>query len=331
MQIGNYLKNHQSVIYKTFTRSMELNKLSHAYLLVGNPGTPLLDVAKYLATSLICDEPSPLACNSCITCLRVNSDNYPDFIVFDGSKDSIKKEDIMNIESQFEKKAFEAKGIRIYILHLVDNMTDQALNALLKFLEEPDSNVYAFLTTNNEGNVLPTIVSRCQSLYLKALPRDYVIDSAINMGVKKDDAEFLSFFYNEPSLIEELTRNEDKFNEYLSAKNGIIALLNALTTNKKEVIYIVQKEILPLIKNKESLRFFIDMLSQVYEDIIALKVGKKIYLEEQKELFNSIIETINNANEVLIEILKVRNNISLNINTGLILDHLAFTITKEAK
>jgi hypothetical protein len=73
------------------------------------------------------------------------------------------------------------------------------------------------------------------------------------------------------------------------------------------------------------------MLAQVYEDIIALKVGKKIYLEEQKELFNSIIETINNANEVLIEILKVRNNISLNINTGLILDHLAFTITKEAK
>jgi DNA polymerase-3 subunit delta' len=298
---------------------------------VGNPGTPLLDVAKYLATSLICDEPSPLACNSCITCLRVNSDNYPDFIVFDGSKDSIKKEDIMNIESQFEKKAFEAKGIRIYILHLVDNMTDQALNALLKFLEEPDSNVYAFLTTNNEGNVLPTIVSRCQSLYLKALSRDYVITNAINMGVKKDDAEFLSFFYNEPSLIEELTRNEDKFNEYLTAKNGIIALLNALTTNKKEVIYTMQKDILPLIKNKESLRFFIDMLAQVYEDIIALKVGKKIYLEEQKELFNSIIETINNANEVLIEILKVRNNISLNINTGLILDHLAFTITREAK
>lgn len=92
MQVGKYLQNHQPIIYKTFTNAIKNNHLSHAYLLVGNPGTPLYEVAHYLPKSILCDEPNPLACNSCITCLRVDDNNYPDFIVFDGSKGMIKKE-----------------------------------------------------------------------------------------------------------------------------------------------------------------------------------------------------------------------------------------------
>ena len=329
MQIGKYLSEHQKVIFKTFVRSMETNRLSHAYLLIGNPGTPLLDVATYLAKSLLCDDPSPLACNSCITCLRVENNNYPDFIVFDGSKSSIKKEDVLTIENQFEKKAFEAKGIRVYILHLVENMTDQALNSLLKFLEEPDSNVFAFLTTNNEEGVLPTIISRCQNLYLKSLDRQSVISQSIDLGANEEDAEFLSYFYNEPNLILDLINNEDEYEEYSAAKKGVLGLLESLTSNKREVIFTMHKDITPLIKNKESMRFFIDLLAQVLEDIIGLKVGKSVFLNSQIELLNQVKDVLNNPNEKLVEILKLRNNVSLNINTGLFLDHLAFTLTKE--
>ena len=102
MQIEEYLRTYQPVIYKTFVNSFNNKSLSHAYLLVGNPGTPLLEVAKYLAKSIICDDLSPFACNSCITCLRVDDNNYPDFIVFDGAESTIKKDDIIQIENQFE-------------------------------------------------------------------------------------------------------------------------------------------------------------------------------------------------------------------------------------
>ena len=163
MQIEKYLKNHQPIIYQTFTNSLKNNSLSHAYLLVGNPGTPLLETATFLAKSILCDEPSPLACSNCITCLRIESENYPDVIILDGSKATIKKEDVLNIESRFEKTAFETKGIMIYVVHLVENMTLEAVNSILKFLEEPEGEVYAFLTTNNLNNVLPTIISRCQN------------------------------------------------------------------------------------------------------------------------------------------------------------------------
>ena len=192
MQIEKYLKTYQPVIYKTFLNSLQKDQLSHAYLLSGSNGSPLLDTAIFFAKSILCDEPSPLACNNCITCLRVDDGNYPDFFVFDGSKSTIRKEAINSIESAFQKKAFESKGIRVYILHLIENMTIEATNSILKFLEEPGKKVYAFLTTNNENAILPTIISRCQMLRLKLIDKQIVIKTAIEEGVEKKDAELLS-------------------------------------------------------------------------------------------------------------------------------------------
>ena len=331
MQVGRYLEEYQPVIYKTFTRSLERNHLSHAYLLIGNPGTPLLDVAKYMAKSILCDDPSPLACDTCITCLRVDDDNYPDYVLFNGEESTIKKEAVIAIENQFEKKAFEAKGIRVYILHLVENMTVDAVNSLLKFLEEPDTNVYAFLTTNNEGMVLPTIVSRCQNLYLKSIDRQSVINEAISFGVEKMDAEFLSFFYNEPNLIHELVtkkENKDKYDEYKIARDGIISIVSSLNVSKRELIYVMQREITPKIKTKESMRFFLDMLAQVYEDIIALQVNKEIVLKEMLPYLKEVVNIVNNPSDILVEILKLRSTLALNVNIALTIDHLSFALSK---
>ena len=165
MQVERYLRTYQPVIYQTFLNSLQKDQLSHAYLLSGNNGAPLLDVAQFFAKSILCDDPSPLACNSCITCLRVDDGNYPDYFVFDGSKSTIKKEAVTTIESAFEKKAFENKGIRVYILHLIENMTIEAINSILKFLEEPGQKVYAFLTTNNENSILTLYSSFNSGLY----------------------------------------------------------------------------------------------------------------------------------------------------------------------
>ena len=150
MQVEKYLKKYQPVIYQTFLNSLQKDQLSHAYLISGNNGAPLLDVATFFAKSILCDDPSPLACNSCITCLRIDDGNYPDFFVFDGSKATIKKEAITTIESAFEKKAFENKGIRVYILHLIENMTIEAINSILKFLVgRPEASGWRFMQASD--------------------------------------------------------------------------------------------------------------------------------------------------------------------------------------
>ena len=330
MQVAKYLREKQPIIYRTFVRALENNHLSHAYLISGNPGTPLLEVAKYLAKSILCDEPEPLACNNCITCLRIDDNNYPDFIVLDGSKNMIKKDEVGNIETQFEKTPFEAKGKMIYIIHLVENMRAEAINSILKFLEEPNSEIYAFLTTNNENSVLPTIISRCQLLRLKLVDRKEIIEDAVNMDVSLEDAELLSYFYNDGELIYDILNDEDEKDSYLNAKNAFAEFLETLgKEDKREAIYFAQKSIIPLIKSKESARFFLDMLVEAFEDILNIQHDKSPILTSYATILQELAQKLTNVGDSLMEILKMRTMINLNINTSLLMDHLVLQIIGE--
>ena len=330
MQVGKYLETKQPIIYRTFVRSFQNNHLSHAYLISGDPGTPLLEVTKYLAKTLLCDDPDPLACENCITCLRIDDNNYPDFIVLDGSKSSIKKGEVENIEEQFEKTAFETKGKMIYIIHLVENMGIEAVNSILKFLEEPGKDIYAFLTTNNENNVLPTIISRCQLLRLKLVDRQEVINEAIYLNVSQEDAELLSCFYNDGELIYDILKDEEQAEDYQTAKSALVEFLEALNEDdKRKAIYVSQKTIVPLVKTKTSARFFIDMLAEGLENILNIQQGKSPILKSYATILQELAKKMTNVSESLIELLKSRNLINIEINTSLLMDHLVFSIIKE--
>ncbi len=330
MQIENYLKKYQPIIYQTFLNSFQKKHLSHAYLLVGNPGTPLLETAKFFAKSILCTDPSPLACDSCITCIRIDDDNYPDFIVIDGAKGSIKKDEVEKIETQFEKTAFETRGVKIYILHLVENMTLQAVNGILKFLEEPGSEIYAFLTTNNESGILPTIISRCQTLHLKQIDRQEVINSAIELGVEQDDAELLSYFYNDPDLIQEYLNDDDNKDDYLDAKKALNELLDSLKEEDyRRSIFYTQTYIIPQVKTLPEARFFFDMLGQVFEDMVNIKHNKEPILKSYDTILRELAFKLPHLEESLLEILKDRNLLNSNVNISLLVDSLILKIAKE--
>ena len=330
MQVEKYLKKYQPVIYQTFVNSLQKGQLSHAYLISGSNGSPLLDIAKFFAKSILCDDPSPLACNSCITCLRVDDDNYPDYFVFDGSKSTIKKEAVTTIESSFEKKAFENKGIRIYILHLIENMTIEAVNSILKFLEEPGQQIYAFLTTNNENSVLPTIISRCQVLRMKLIDKNIVINDAIELGVDKKDAELLSYFYNDGELIKEILDDADNNEAFFTAKKCFEETIQVMEESDKDaILYFVESNVSNQIKSKESCRYFINMLVTAFEDMVTIVNQKKPFLESYATILEHLAGKLSHINESLIELLRCATAVNTNVNIVLLIDHIFYTITKE--
>ncbi len=91
-------------------------------------------------------------------------ESNPDIFILNEnpSKDDI-KDLIKNISttSQFN-------NAKVYIIDQVEKLNDFACNALLKTLEEPQSNTYAFLLTSNIDLVLPTISSRCQKVFISS-------------------------------------------------------------------------------------------------------------------------------------------------------------------
>ena len=327
MQIDKYLQEYQPVIYKTFVNALETNKLSHAYLLSGSIGMPLKDVALYLAKSLICDDPNPLACNECITCMRADEGNYADLMVFDGENGRIKKGDIEKITSNFDKTALEEKGIMIYVLHLVETMTAVAVNSLLKFLEEPGKNIFAFLTTENESKLLPTIISRTQVLRFREIDREKVLKDAENMGVFAEDAEILSGFYNDAKTIKEIAESKD----YEVAKQCLTDQMNSLLISPDDAVFTCQRFLVPSLKQQSTARLYIKMLTEIFKELLNLSVNESITLKSYDNILHELLNRVSHIDKTLIVLMTSLKKLDYNVNTGLLLDHIIYSITKEGK
>ena len=193
MNVEAYLREQQKPIYDLFSKARKTGRWSHAYLLHGWNGQPLKEIAQFLAQTLLCEKPSPLACGKCLTCERFLKEDYTDIIVLNGSEQSIKKQDVINLESRFAITGLEKANKQVYVLNQVEAMTPEAINALLKFLEEPTTEIYAFLTTSSLDDVLPTIQSRSQVIHFKPNNQALLIEQALAKGLKAADAELLSF------------------------------------------------------------------------------------------------------------------------------------------
>ena len=327
MQIEEYLQEYQPVIYKTFVNALKTNKLSHAYLLSGSVGMPLKEAALYLAKSLICDNPSPLACNKCLTCMRVDEGNYADVMVFGEENTKIKKGDIEKITSNFDKTALEEKGVMIYVLHLVETMTAVAVNSLLKFLEEPGKNIFAFLTTENESKLLPTIISRTQVLRFREINREDVIKDAENMGVFAENAEILSGFYNDAKTIKEISESK----EYETAKQCLTDQLNSLLISSDDAVYTCQRFIIPALKQTGPARLYIKMLTEIFKELLNLSVNESITLKSYDNILHELLNHVSHIDKTLIVLMTSLKKLDYNVNTGLLLDHIIYSITKEGK
>lgn len=325
MQIEKYLSQYQPVIYKTFINALKSNHLSHAYLLSGASGMPLKESAIYLAKSLLCDSPNPLACNNCITCLRVDEGNYADIIVIDGSESKIKKNEVTKIIENFDKTALEEKGIMIYVIHLVEMMTPVAINSLLKFLEEPGRNIYAFLTTENESKVLPTILSRTQILRFKSIPREEIIKDAIEENVPLEDIEMLCSFYSDGNSIKTASESEN----YQIAKQALDDLLDGLLLNEGEAIYAMERHVIPSLKSTELVKIFLKMLASIYEDILNININQPIKLTTYSKIIEELAKRLKHIDKSLYIIMSSIQKVDLNVNLGLLLDHVIYELIAE--
>ena len=200
--------NKQKRVVDFFHKQEQKGMVSHAYLLNGKSTR---DTAIYMAMSLFCDVNSVGACQNCVNCLRILENNHPSVFVLNPENERIKKEDIISLKTDFSQTAIEEKQKRVYIMHEVDKATPSALNSLLKFLEEPSSDITAILSTESLNRVLDTIQSRCLILNLADERKDIIYNKALDEGYDEamtmamlsisDDWDALETNLNDKSMI----------------------------------------------------------------------------------------------------------------------------------
>jgi len=148
-------------------RAVNGQRIAHAYLFTGPKRVGKTHLAQRMAAMLNCTGEVP-PCGTCSSCLKTARDVHPDISVVRPDGDRIKISQIRDVQHSLALSPYEGRW-RVVIISEFEKATAQAANALLKTLEEPPSRVVLILTATDASLLLPTVVSRCQVLALRAV------------------------------------------------------------------------------------------------------------------------------------------------------------------
>lgn len=156
-------------IQNLLKQAIKNNRTSHSYLFVGTEGIGKKQIAKEFAKALLCLN-NDKYCNTCKSCIEFDDNNNPDFVILEPDENSIKIEQIREIQRKVVEKPIISNQ-KVYIIDNSDKMTTEAQNCLLKTLEEPPKYITIILIGTNENAFLSTIKSRCTILRFKDIPQ----------------------------------------------------------------------------------------------------------------------------------------------------------------
>ena len=180
----------QEHISNSLARALNQDRLSHAYLLVGTRGTGKTSTARILAKAINCDtvhnakennqplQNNSIPCNECEACRSFKSS--PDNIEFDAASNR-SVEDVSRLLSTAYLAPLQSR-YKTFIIDEVHMLSFEAVNSILKLIEEPPPNVIFFLATTEFNKVPQTIRSRCQILNFKLIPQDIIANHIINLA-----------------------------------------------------------------------------------------------------------------------------------------------------
>lgn len=163
----------QEFVITTLQKSIEANRIAHAYLFSGPRGVGKTSTARILAKCLNCEKgPTTTPCGVCSSCVSIANGSSIDVIEIDGaSNTSVNDVRVIRDEVLFAPSSARYK---IYIIDEVHMLSNSAFNALLKTIEEPPPFAIFIFATTELHKVPATIRSRCQQFPFRLLHLDEI-------------------------------------------------------------------------------------------------------------------------------------------------------------
>ena len=268
------------LLIKHFERNFTTNRMSHAFLICNTFYDCIKDDLEYILSNYFFDGSKNIYDN-------------PDIYIVRPSNDKIVKEDILSLQDSFKTKSLLNRN-KVYIIESAEKMNSYASNALLKFLEEPEQNIYGILISSNLNKVLSTIKSRCQIL---------MVDNESLFNLNKFDSNYVSNVVN------------------------IIDLFENYGYDSISYIYeYINKKI-----EKEDLKIIIKIVKYFYRDCLNYLLFNTINIfVNYKDIIDKIVKK--NCEKIIVDklfiLLKEESKLEYNVNTNLFLDNLLIELEK---
>jgi len=245
---------------------------------------------------------------------------HPDLHIIEAESSQIKIEDIRFLQREANFRPYEGV-MKVFIVDEAHRLNPEAMNSLLKVLEEPPRDSLIILITHKPQRIFKTILSRCKVIRFSPLAASALEDVLIkDYFVDKVFAHFLSF-YAEGRLGLALRLKDTKIFE---EKNRIF---DSFALSGK-----------PLDRNltgqsKEQLRGFLNILASWFRDIYLLKAGMPdkdlIHLDRKNDLLKLKPEfSFKQLDGILSTISESMFYLEHNINSKLLMHNLGAQLWK---
>lgn len=312
-------KNSQFVSYSLLVNAIRNNKLSHAYLIDANGYDKSFDFVMAFVKAILCGGCSnfaELSDEEVNLCRRIDNNNFPEIKVIESDTAIIKKEQLLELQSDFSLSSIEG-NYRIYIIKDCDKMNKQAANCLLKFLEEPTSGVIAILITNKFNKLLSTIISRCQVIRL-------------NNIITFSDKSTLENF----ALI--TSDNKEEFDSFVGDSSfkklidDVICFIDYFEENGLDTLIYMKDKWHTKFSTREEVRLAFLLMIYFYYDVFKYKIGNdsKCFFCDRVD-FVKKCANINSVSSILKKLDVVNYGyemVNYNLNLNLLLDDVVIRL-----
>lgn len=293
----------QSLLLDRLNNMISGGRVAHAYLLKGPKGIGKTTIGEVFAKMLLCKSSDTRPCNICQSCIQFASGNHPDYIYIVPKGRSIKIDQIRQLRQDIAIKPYQ-EGRKVYMIDDAHTMTQQAQNALLKTLEEPPAYATLILGTDNIHALLPTIISRCQTIPIRRLSSGDICTILRDRGLSTDEADvFAHMSAGIPGRAIEISLDE----RFKVLREGTIDYLDKLfSMDRGELLRSTDL----FMDNREDIDTILDILVVFMRDVlIYVETGDAVLIMNRDKL--SIIDQYSKA----LTRRQVRNSIE-NIETA---------------
>jgi len=320
---------HEQII-EHLQNAISLGKVSHAYILNGPDKSGKMMLAEAFATALQCEKHGTEGCMECHSCRQAASHNQPDIIYVHHEKpNTISVDDIREqINQDIVVKPY-ASPYKVYIVDEAEKMNPQAQNALLKTIEEPPAYAVILLLTVNADAFLPTILSRCIRLNLKAVADEKIRDHLMkNYQVPDYQADIsVAFAQGNVGKAIQLALSE----HFKELKDSAVQLMKRI---KDIDVYEMGEAVKQIGEYKLDINDYFDIMMVWYRDVLMYKatmdINGLIFKEQVYEIKKQAsMSSYHGIEKILTALDKAKIRLNANVNFDLVIELLLLTMKEN--
>lgn len=320
----NPLEVEQPIIYKSLNNMIEKDEVPQALIFYGDKSASKKEMVLHLAASMYAKlEGTSVELSNSARRIKEETHTNVIFVESNSSRGEVTKKQMEDVILPNLTLSSLEPGPRFLVF--VDAPNLSLANMLLKFIEEPQDDLYIIFIVDSLTSVLPTIKSRCALFNFRSLNKDLLIEKLV-----KED-----FDQKMVKVVVEYTQSEKESTAILENEECIriidfVCELFLTRVEDKESMVLYYKENEALIKDEFSKDFFLSLVVFYLKDILNYKAfHNEIFIfESEKVRIKELSSFVDDSpiNDTIKKILEIKQRLSVKVNFRINVDYLLYNL-----